>query len=321
MSGIVSNLRNPTATPPSSDAGSARPIEPPDAVTSHPFLRRQLDRFSRLTATPLGPVREPLLVREAEVVSALYLVDADVAQALVENSPGVERAPAPWVRVLRLPFTGQALVLFSMLQYKRGTLDPYCEIAIQVLAHIEGQERQLGRDLLAAMAFGVPQFLWQGLVSMDALFAYVLALPVSTEQSLRVGQGLYNSPKYLSPISMQRSGQSVTIEDGCGVVIRVPPCSSRSLPMMPFPAIGTNAPDRDGVLSCKIAVPASSSLRYSLSGRLQIDVSPSAETTLASTIKTLRLDEQPPRLLMQDESFTVAFLPAVHRPAGGAHRA
>lgn len=265
-------------------------------------------------------MREPLLVREAEVVSALYLVDADVAQAMVESPFGSERAPAPWVRVLRLPFSGQAVVLFSMLKYKLGTLDPYCEIAIQVLAHIEGQERQLGQDLLAAMAFGLPQFLWQGLVSMDSLFAYVLALPVSTDQSLRVGQGLYNSPKYLSPISMQRSGPAVTVDDGSGVIIHVPPCSSHALPMMPFPPIGTNAPDRDGVLSCRIAVPARSRLRYSLRGRLDISVAPSADTTLAATIKSLRLDEQAPRLLMQDESFTVAFLPATQLLAGGSRR-
>lgn len=305
-------MSTPQRSPLHDGAGPTNAVEPPAAVTAHPFLRRQLERFTRRTATAVGWVREPLLVREAEVVSALYLVDADAAQALVEDPPGSERAPAPWVSVLRLPITGQAVVLFSMLKYELGTLDPYCELAIQVLAHLEGQERQLRRDLLKALVLGLPQFLGQGAVSMGALFAYVLALPVSTEQSLRVGQGLYNSPKYLSPIAMQRSGRTLVIDDGAGVRIRVPEAASLSLPMMPFPPIGTNAPERDGVLSCKIAVPASARLRYSLGGSLEVSVAQSAQTTLAAVVKALELAGQPPRLLVQDDALKVAFLPAVH---------
>jgi hypothetical protein len=287
-----------------------RDIEPSAAVTAHPFLRRQLEQHSRLTSTPAGRVREPLLVQEAEMVSALYLVDADATRALIMNPPHGERKAAPRVRVLRLPVTGEAVVLFSVLQYKTATLEPYSEIAIQVLAYMDGHERRLRRDLLKTLTYGIPEFLRCGLISHDALFAYVLALPVSTEQAQLVGQGLYNMPKYVSAISVERSQGDLIVDDGAGVNIRVPRQQSLSLPMMPFPAIGTNSPNADGVLRCEVAVPPSARLRYSLGGTIDIAVAPSAPTTLAATMRALRLPDKKPRLILQDDAFKIAFLPA-----------
>lgn len=293
-----------------------QPVEPPPEVLADPFLHAQLAQHTRLTDTAVGTIREPLLVRSADVVSALYLVDADAVQALIDSPPGSERAAAPAVRVLRLPVSGQAVVLFSMLRYKSATLEPYIEIAIQVLAHLRGHEARMRSALLKAAVMGLPEFVRRGFVSMDGLFAYVLALPVSTEQSRLVGQGLYNSPKYRGDLSMQDSAGGLVVDDGAGVRIAVPSPPGLALPMMPFPPIGTNAPDGDGVLTCRIAVSARSRLRYSTTGRLDITVAPGATTTLSAVIRALGLSERRPSLLMQDDAFKVAFLPATQLRAG-----
>jgi len=110
-------------------------------------------------------------VRSAKMVAAQFSVDADAAQALVDDSG---------LRVVRSR-KGRATCALSSVQYTDNDLGPYHEVAVAIVV----VPHDAGPDFRP---------------SMRRVTTLIHALPVNQEFTCKVGRGLWGFPKWVTDI-------------------------------------------------------------------------------------------------------------------------
>lgn len=122
----------------------------------------------------------PVEVRSAKMFAATFLVDADAAQRLIDDTG---------LRVSR-PRPGTAVCALSAVQYLDNDLGPYNEIAVAIVV----RPHDLAPGAKPPSPFG------------GEVTTYIHRLPVNQTFTRAAGRGIWGFPKWVTDITYRRQG-------------------------------------------------------------------------------------------------------------------
>jgi hypothetical protein len=152
-------------------------------------------------------VRLPVVVRDAEAVSAMFPVRSSVVRTFL---PSTMLHPAEW-------WPGWAICVLAAVEYKDNDLGTYNEVGVNFLVTY-GPERPLPLVGLVAAS------------RQRRLGAYVHRLPVTTTFSRDAGRDIWGFPKTVASITFSDDGARRTCrldEDGTHVLTLTVPRGGR----------------------------------------------------------------------------------------------
>ena len=126
----------------------------------------------------------PVRVRRARQWTAMYGVDADAAQAMIDYSG---------LRVTRVT-RNRAVVVLMLMQYLDTDLGTYLEYGTNVLVNPPGQPEATGPRALGAAG------------------AFVHHLPVDGEFTLEAGRTIWGYPKVLADFTVTETGRRLAFD-------------------------------------------------------------------------------------------------------------
>jgi hypothetical protein len=186
----------------------------------------------------------PVKIRKAEQHMAMFSVDADAAQQMIDYSG---------LQVCRyLP--GRAMVVLMLMRYIEGDLGQYYEYGTNVMVNPPGVDRAPGSWSLRAL---------------QSAGAFIHHLPVDQPFTLEAGTKIWGYPKVMADFTVRdgkQFGFDVTIDGqfAVGMDFR---------PGLPTPAALTSRPQtnatysyRDGVLRETVGEFSVTDMRYRLGG-------------------------------------------------------
>jgi Acetoacetate decarboxylase (ADC) len=182
----------------------------------------------------------PVKIRKAEQHMAMFSVDADAAQRMIDYSG---------LRVCRY-IPGRALVVLMLMHYVDGDLGQYYEYGTNVMVNPPGSDASGPRALQSAGAF-------------------IHHLPVDQPFTLEAGQTIWGYPKVMADFTIREGRQfgfDVSIDGQLAVGMEF-------RPGLPIPSAFTSRTQenptysyRDGVLRETIGEMSLSGVRYRLGG-------------------------------------------------------
>ncbi len=185
----------------------------------------------------------PVLVRDASVASATFLVPSRAAERLL---PSVELAIAE-------PIPGRALVSLAAIDYLDNDLGTYREFAVSIVVR-----ERAGSSL---PFLGLPLAFRSGKAG-----AYIHRLPVTTEFSRDAGRGIWGYPKIVATITFddtaERRVARLDVDGQHAVTLTVRRGGRRSFPDAPLVSYGAT----DGPLRRTTALFAGDGLGFRLGG-------------------------------------------------------
>ena len=185
----------------------------------------------------------PVLVRDASVASATFLVPTRAAERLL---PSVDLAIAE-------PIPGRALVSLAAIDYRDNDLGTYREFAVSIIV------REPGGSSLPFL--GMPLAFRSGKAG-----AYIHRLPVTTEFSRDAGRGIWGYPKVVAAItfddSPERRVARLEVEGQHAVTLTVRRGGRRSFPDAPLVSYGAT----DGPLRRTTAIFSGDGLGFRFGG-------------------------------------------------------
>ncbi|OMC30935.1 acetoacetate decarboxylase [Mycobacterium sp. GA-1841] len=158
----------------------------------------------------------PVQIRSAEQHMAMFSVDADAAQRMIDYSG---------LRVYR-PRPHRAIVVLMLMRYIDGDLGPYLEYGTNVMVNRPGSQESG----------------WRGLGSAGA---FVHHLPVDGEFTLQAGRQIWGYPKVLADFALRDTkpfGFEVSIDGRLAVGMEFEPG-------LPVPSLFTAKPQMQSTFS------------------------------------------------------------------------
>ncbi len=136
--------------------------------------------------TVLGTVLTmPVQIRTAEQHMAMFSVDADAAQRMIDYSG---------LRVYRFR-PRRAVIVLMLMRYVDGDLGPYLEYGTNVMVNRPGSEEA-------------------GLRGLGSAGAFVHHLPVDGEFTLQAGRQIWGYPKVLADFTVRGADYGAGVRDG-----------------------------------------------------------------------------------------------------------
>lgn len=127
----------------------------------------------------------PVQIRTAEQHMAMFSVDADAAQRMIDYSG---------LRVYRFR-PRRAVVVLMLMRYVDGDLGPYLEYGTNVMVNRPGSEEA-------------------GLRGLGSAGAFVHHLPVDGEFTLQAGRQIWGYPKVLADFTVRGAGNVAGVREG-----------------------------------------------------------------------------------------------------------
>ena len=189
-------------------------------------------------------VTMPVKIRRAEQHMAMFSVDADAAQQMIDYSG---------LQVCRY-IPGRAIVVLMLMRYVDGDLGQYCEYGTNVMVNPPGGDQRPGSSSVRAL---------------QSAGAFIHHLPVDQPFTLEAGTKIWGYPKVMADFTVRdgrQFGFDVTIDGQFAVGMDFSPG-------LPMPSALTSRPQsnptysyRDGVLRETIGEMTMSGVRYRLGG-------------------------------------------------------
>jgi hypothetical protein len=192
----------------------------------------------------------PVVVRDASVASAMFLVPSRAARRLL---PGPELAIAE-------PIPGRAIISLAAIDYLDNDLGTYREFAMSLIV------RERGASALPFV--GLPLAFRSGKAG-----AYIHRLPVTTQFSRDAGRGIWGYPKIVAEITFDDTGDRrvarLDVDGVHAVTLTVRRGGRRGFPEAPLVSYGAT----DGPLRRTTALFSGDGLGFRLGGA-SIEVGP-----------------------------------------------
>ncbi len=149
-------------------------------------MKGYLDIKQDSFASSQGPVGLPILYYNTSVVIAYFLVDIDLAQALLPV--GLEASPAPLLRK-------KAIASVVFFHYADSSVGPYNEMALAIVCRPSNANHKKAASI--------------GLKDLSNLSTYIVDLPVTTPLANAAGREIWGYPKIVVPIEFALRGEAL----------------------------------------------------------------------------------------------------------------